>query len=116
MDGVFDFNTDDGGDELSDGLREVTNQWIMDSNEFVLARHAPDGDIFEEWNLGEHSVVGDIVDELAWWEKYNLPMLPTGDVPRGGGGMPAVALQDIAHYEGEGIWQVESRANDWMES
>jgi len=115
MDGVFDF-TGEGSDDPSDGLREVTNQWIMDSNEFVLARHAPLVDMFEDWNLGEHSVTGDVVDEPAWWEKYRLPMLPTGDVPRGGGGMPAVALADIADYKGEGIWQAESRANDWMKS
>lgn len=114
MDGVFDFNTGEGSDDPSDGLREVTNQWIMDSNEFVLARRAPGIDMFEDWNLGERPVEGDVVDEPPWWEKYNLPMLPVGDVPRGGGGMPAVALADIADYKGEGIWQVESRANDWM--
>jgi hypothetical protein len=70
--------------------------------------------MFEDWNLGERPVEGDVVDEPPWWEKYNLPMLPVGEVPRGGGGMPAVALADIADYKGEGIWQVESRANDWM--
>ena len=59
-------------------------------------------------------VEGKVVDEPPWWEKYDLPLLPSGDVPRGGGGTPAVPLSKIAHYEGEGIWRVDSRANDWM--
>lgn len=113
MDGVFAFATDNPDDDPADGQREVTNQWIMDSNEFVLARHAPLDDMFEEWNLGRCAVAGNIVDEPAWWEKYDLPLLPTGDVPRGGGGTPAVPLAEIANYEGAGIWRVESRANDW---
>ena len=114
MDGVFVFPTDNTDDDPADGMREVTNQWIMDSNEFVLARHPPLDDMFEEWNLGQHAVEGNVVDEPAWWEKYDLPLLPTGDVPRGGGGMPAEPLSKIARYEGAGIWQVELRANDWM--
>ncbi|MFB3103622.1 MAG: hypothetical protein ACE1ZA_01735, partial [Pseudomonadales bacterium] len=87
---------------------------IMDSNEFVLARHPPLDDMFDEWNLGQRAVEGNIVDEPAWWEKYDLPLLPTGLVPRGGGGMPAEPLAKIARYEGAGVWKVELRANDWM--
>ena len=64
----------------------------MDSNEFVLARDAPYDDMFREWNLGQRPVEGNIVDEPAWWEKYNLPLLPTAGMPRGTGGTPAVPL------------------------
>ena len=109
MDGVFEIS-DELGDDPADGMREVTNQWIMDSNEFVLSRRPPFEDMFEEWNLGERPVQMNVVDERSWWDRYNLPLLPTGSVPRGGGGMPAVPLSDIATYEGDGVWQVKSKA------
>ena len=114
MDGVFTFEADGSGDDPADGYREVTNQWIMDSNEFVLARHAPFEDMFEEWNLGQRPVQGDVVDEPAWWEKYGLPLLPSNETHRGTGGTPAVPLSDIASYQGDGTWRVKSRANEWM--
>ena len=113
MGGVFTFPLDKD-DDPADGDREVTNQWIMDSNEFVLSRHRPLDDMFAEWNLGRLSVGGQVVDEPAWWEKYGLPLLPTGSVPRGGGGTPAVRLDKIARYQGEGRWKVDSHANEWM--
>ncbi len=113
MDGVFEISAE-SGDDPSDGMREVTNQWHMDSNEFVLSRRPKLNDIFAEWNLGERPVVGNVVAEPAWWEKYDLPMLPTGNMARGSGGVPAVPLARIADYEGEGIWRVKSRANDWI--
>ncbi|MDE0193886.1 MAG: phytanoyl-CoA dioxygenase family protein, partial [Gammaproteobacteria bacterium] len=112
MDGVFRFS-EETDDDPADGHREVTNQWIMDSNEFVLARPAPFDDMFREWNLGRHPVEANVVDEPAWWEKYNLPLLPTGRMPCGTGGTPAVPLSDIAEYGGDGTWRVTSRANDW---
>ena len=114
MDGTFTI-PDDTDDDPTDGNREVTNQWIMDSNEFVQERRAPFADIFHEWNLGQRPVEGNVVSEPPWWEKYRLPLLPTGPVPRGGGGMPAVPLSNIAQHEGDGVWRVTSRANDWME-
>lgn len=110
MDGVFQF-TDYAEDDPEDGLREVTNQWIMDSNEFVADRREPFEDPFEEWNLGRRPVQGWVVDEPPWWERYGLPLLPVGDVPRGGGGTPAVPLQDVARYVGEGRWRVDLRPN-----
>lgn len=113
MDGIFRIPTDTD-DDPADGMREVTNQWIMDSNEFVLSRMPPQADMFEDWNLGRHPVVDDVIDEPAWWDKYDLPLIPSGDIPRGGGGMPAVPLSSIAIYEGDGLWRVRSRANDWM--
>ncbi len=113
MSGVFTFPLDND-DDPADGDREVTNQWIMDSNEFVQSRHSPLDDMFAEWNLGRRSVEGRVVDEPAWWEKYGLPLLPTGSAPRGGGGTPAVPLAKIARYQGKGRWKVDSHANDWM--
>ena len=113
MDGVFAIRGD-AGDDPADGEREVTNQWIMDSNEFVEDRRPPFPDIFHEWNLGARPVRGNVVREPAWWEKYRLPLLPSAPVPRGGGGMPAVPLARIARYEGDGVWRVRSRANDWL--
>jgi len=104
----------DTEDDPADGLREVTNQWIIDSNEFVLSKAPPFADMFEEWNLGQAPVAGNVVDEPPWWEKYGLPMLPSGEVARGGGGTPAVPLSQIADYEGKGVWRVRSHANDWM--
>ncbi len=95
MNGIFAVPVD-GDDDPSDGDREVTNQWIMDSNEFVQSRHPPLDDMFADWNLGRRGVRGHVVDEPAWWEKYDLPLLPTGKVPRGGGGTPAVPLDKIA--------------------
>ncbi len=112
MDGVFFI--EDPLDDPEDGLREVTNQWIMDCNEFTEARDAPFEDMFANWNLGQHPATGNVVNEPAWWEKYNLPMLPTLGVPRGGGGTPAVPLNQIAAYEGGGIWRITSRANLWL--
>ena len=100
-------------DDPADGDREVTLQWISDSNEFVLDRSPPSEDMFQEWNLGQQEVSGHIVDEPAWWEKYNLPLLPTGSVPRGGGGTPAVPLSSVANYEGDGRWRVPLKGNDW---
>jgi hypothetical protein len=113
MDGTFSIPGDTDDDPV-DGHREVTNQWIMDSNEFVLERRPPFADMFEEWNLGERPATGRVVSEPPWWEKYGLPLLPTAGVARGGGGMPAMPLNDVATYEGDGVWQVASRANDWM--
>lgn len=122
MDGVFRFPTtvdDDGGlkDDPADGNREVTVQWIIDGPEFVADRRPPFPDVFEEWNLGKNPVVGNVVDEPPWWEKYDLPMLPSqteGGAPRGGGGCPAVPLSQIATYEGNGVWRARNRGNDWM--
>ena len=113
MDGVFTF-TGESDDDPADGCREVTIQWIMDSNEFVLARPEPFDDMFREWNLGQRPVEGNVVDEPAWWEKYGLPLLPTAGMLRGTGGSPAVPLADIAEYEDNGTWRATSRANDWM--
>lgn len=115
MNGVFEIS-DELGDDPSDGMREVTNQWIMDSNEFVQSRRPVFDDMFEEWNLGRRPVEGNVVAEPPWWEKYGLPILPQDPVPRGGGGVPAVPLSSIANYEGDGVWRVKSRANDWMEA
>jgi hypothetical protein len=115
MSGIFAFPSD-SDDDPADGLREVTNQWIMDSNEFVEDMSPPAEDMFADWNLGRVPVTGQVVNEPAWWEKYDLPMLPEGRIPRGGGGTPAVRLSDIATYIGEGRWQVDSRANNWMET
>ena len=43
-----------------------------------------------------------------------LPQTRAVLAPRGRGGMPAVPLSTVATYEGDGIWRVKSRANDWM--
>ncbi|MBT5897030.1 MAG: hypothetical protein HOH61_14095, partial [Rhodospirillaceae bacterium] len=115
MDGAFVFTTDGQDGDPADGGREVTNQWIMDSNEFVLDQQAPFDDLFADWNLGQRPVMGNVVAEPPWWLKYNLPMLPTRDMPRGTGGMPALPISEVAEYEGEGVWRVTSRANDWMQ-
>ena len=109
MDGFIRF-PDDSIDDPSDGLREVTNQWIMDSNEYVASIERPSNDVFSEWNVGQSPVEGNVFDEPPWWERYALPMLPNGDVQRGGGGTPAVALADIAEYLGDGVWSVEDKS------
>ena len=108
MDGIIRIDRETG-DDPADGNREVTNQWIMDSNEFVVSREPPHVDMFDEWNLGKAAVSGNIVDEQPWWERYDLPMMPGEGMGRGTGGVPAVALKDIADYEGNGIWCVRRR-------
>ena len=113
MAGVFEISSEKD-DDPEDGLREVTNQWIMDNNEFVESREPVFDDMFKEWNLGERPVEGHVVNERPWWRKYNLPLLPTNSIPRGGGGTPAVPLSSIANYEGDGRWRVISLANEWM--
>lgn len=113
MDGVFEISDKDG-DDPEDGMREVTNLWIVDSNEFVLSRRPVFKDMFEDWNLGQQSVEGNVVEEPSWWDKYDLPLLTSSRVPRGGGGVPAVPLSSIADYEGDGIWRAKLRANDWV--
>ena len=113
MDGVFQI-TDESGDDPEDGLREVTNLWIVDSNEFVESREPVFADLFEGWNLGERPVEGNVVAEPSWWDKYGLPIGLSADVPRGGGGIPAVPLNRIADYEGDGRWRARCHANDWM--
>ena len=109
MDGLIKF-TDDSIDDPSDGLREVTNQWIMDSNEYVVSREPPSNGVFSDWNVGQKPIEGNVFDEPPWWERYGLPMLPTGGVPRGGGGTPAVVLSDIAEYLGDGVWSVKDKS------
>ena len=52
---------------------------------------------------------------VARWEKYDLPMLPKDGTQRGGGGCPAVRLDQIADYEGEGVWRVRHRGEEWLE-
>ncbi len=69
--------------------------------------------MWADWNLGKKPVVGDVVDDPVWWEKYELPMLPVR-APRGGGGTPAVPLSSIATYEGNGVWRARNRRNDWV--
>ena len=114
MDGILTIPMD-GVDDPADGLREVTQQWLVDSNEFVLDRSSPFDDMFKEWNLGQQESTGHIVREPAWWEKYNMPLLPAGSVPRGGGGVPAVPLASVATYEGEGRWRFPLKGNGWMD-
>ena len=108
MDGEFLFPTGND-DDPADGTREVTNQWIMDSNEFVMERRPPFKDMFKEWNLGRSAVEGNVIDETPWWVRYELPLLPKTGVRRGGGGTPAVALSEVARYEGSGVWKVVRR-------
>ena len=110
MDGRIVFPDDGSPDDPSDGMREVTTQWIMDSNEYVWSREAPAGDVFSDWNIGQRPVEGNIYDEPPWWERYGLPMLPAGNIPRGGGGAPAVPLSEIAEYVGDGVWSVTNKA------
>ena len=106
MDGIFNFPPDTD-DDAADGTREVTNLWIIDSNEFVLSRQPPSGDVFADWNLGQRPPQGNVVAEPPWWEKYNLPMLPTGHVPRGGGRHTRRAV--IEHCQLRGRWTLASK-------
>ena len=62
MDGILTIDADSGDDPM-DGYREVTVQWIVDSNEFVLDRSPPFDDMYGEWNLGQHDTTGHVVDE-----------------------------------------------------
>ena len=72
-------------------------------------------DIFHHWNLGRVPVTGNVVDEPPWWEKYDLPIHPLDGVScKGGGGVPAVRLDSIAEYEGQGRWRARNRGNDWL--
>ena len=114
MDGILTIPMD-GVDDPADGWREVTQQWLVDSNEFVLDRSPPFDDMFKQWNLGRQEATGHIVKEPAWWEKYNMPLLPAGSVPRGGGGVPAAPLASVATYEGEGRWRFPLKGNNWMD-
>ena len=58
-------------DDPRDGNREVTVQWIVDSNEYNAERYPPSEapDLFGHWNLGALPVVGNVVEEPPWWEK-----------------------------------------------
>ena len=113
MDGVLTIAADTG-DDPADGYREVTQQWIADSNEFVLDRSPPLDEMYRDWNLGQRDATGHVVDEPAWWEKYDLPLLPAGSMPSGGGGTPAISLSSVARYEGEGRWRVPLKGNERM--
>lgn len=112
-DGLFVFPTDDP--DPADGNREVTTPWHHDGNEWVADARPPLDDMWAEWNLGKSTPIGDVVDEPAWWEKYDLPMLPDPGTQRGGGGCPAVRLDQIANYEGGGVWRVRHRGEDWLQ-
>lgn len=116
--GVFALPTNDPLDDPADGSRQVTTPWHVDGMEWVLATYPPREDMWAEWNLGRKPVVGNIVDEPTWWEKYGM----TIDGPRGLGGCPApvdgprqggVPISRIATYEGGGIWRATPRGNDW---
>ena len=112
-DGLFVFPTDDP--DPADGNREVTTPWHHDGNEWVADARPPLDDMWAEWNLGKSPPIGHVVDEPAWWEKYDLPMLPDPVTQRGGGGCPAVRLDQIASYEGGGVWRVRHRGEDWLQ-
>ena len=40
-------------------------------------------------------------------------MLPERGTQRGGGGCGAVRLDAIADYEGDGVWRVRHRGEEW---
>lgn len=42
-------------------------------------------------------------------------MLPEEGTQRGGGGCPAVRLDQIAKYEGEGVWRARQRGETWLD-
>ena len=50
--------------------------------------------MWQHWNLGKRPVVGDVVDEGPWWEKYGLPFQT-----------PIRNLEDIATLV-DGVWTV----------
>ena len=111
MNGVFQLPPEDADvDDPADGTRVVLYPWLHDSLEWVEDTRPPDADMWSDWNLGREPVRGDVVDEPSWWEKYELPMLPSPGQPRGGGGGPAVPISQIATYEGNGRWQAKLRS------
>ena len=89
-------------------------QWMIETSEWNMDISEPYDDMFREWNLGAAPVVGDVVPEPPWWEKYGLPMQPSGGDARGNGGLPAVPLSHIARYEGGGVWRAVHRGNLWQ--
>ena len=113
--GVFRLPVDDPNDDPADGEREVTTPWIHCNNEWALAEHPPSGDIWAEGNLGKEEVVGNVVEEPAWWDKYGLPMLPSAAAGWGGGACPPVEIGTIAEYEGGGVWRARNRGNEWRD-
>eukprot|EP01051_Picozoa_sp_SAG22_P013238 SAG22_NODE_1459_length_4374_cov_14.272047_2_plen_267_part_00 len=112
-DGCIRLPTDDPNDDPADGEREVTTPWHHCGNEHVADDRPPQGCMWSEWNLGKQPVRGNVVEEPAWWEKYDLPMLDSPDGMPGGGGCPAVPLHQIAEYEGDGVWRVRHRGEEW---
>ena len=86
-----------------------------DSVEWDAEAVAPTDDAFAGWNLGAAPITGNVVGEPAWWDKYQLPMLPSAAVGRGGGACPPVAISEIAVHEGGGVWRARLRGNEWCD-
>ena len=89
MSGVFTFPLDND-DDPADGDREVTNQWIMDSNEFVQSRHSPLDDMFAEWK------------SARYYKQVNHQGLPTGRF-----------IMNFEFYSAEGHDAYKKRRKDW---
>jgi hypothetical protein len=56
-------------------------------------------------------VIADVVGEPAWWEKYELPMLPSAAVGWGGGACSPIG--PIVRYLGNGVWRARNRGDEW---
>ena len=99
MDGLIKF-PEDSIDDPADGLREVTNQWIMDSNEYVASREPPSSGVFSDWNVGQRPVEGNAFDE-----------------PPGGNDMGCLCCQLEGFQEAEGVrqrWSCQILLNIWV--
>lgn len=117
-DGTFVLPTNNPDDPADDPARDVMTPWHIDGMEWAAQQHPPREDMWEDWNLGTKPVVGNVVDEPSWWDKYDF----TIEGPRGFGGLPAmvggprnggVPLSRIAKYEGNGVWRAKLRGNEW---
>jgi hypothetical protein len=104
-----------GDDDPVEPKRPITVSWHHDGMEWNESAVPPFKNMWQEWNLGKEPVRGNVVsDEPSWWDKYELPLLPSDSAQRGGGGCPAVPLDSIADYQGQGKWRARNRGNDWL--
>ena len=113
--GVITLPTNGGtsGGDPADPTRLMMVAQHYDNVEWDEAPRPAGGDIWAGWNLGAEPARGDVVAEPPWWEKYQLPMLPSAAAGWGGGACPPVEIGRIADYEGGGVWRARIRGNDW---
>jgi hypothetical protein len=111
-DGVIDLRGCEEGDPAHPSWKMTVAQ-RCDSLEWDAEAPPSTADAFTGWNFGAVPMTADVVGDAVGrrCEKYELPMLPSAAVGRGGGACSPIG--QIARYLGNGVWRARNRGNEW---